>query len=541
MGLPACGWGFDLELEQGSAAWTLPSTWLKMDRFVVKRSAAAETTKATASTAPDPASSPAPEKSESTQRAHVLAETSVKIARSSVTMNAVESAPLHFLPSEQLQKIYELEPKVEPVMLRDIEAFAAKFPLATEDMVDIVVGLQKHHNEQLRAASTSVTVKSMANVPPTATGKTPEVSAHTGFPSPDEAGFVLPQVMCLQPRGKHDIEISSTHLFLRAKKIENSILVPLADLERFFILPMEEKYQKQMVTTHVFRFKSPIQIGKLQQKHLVLNFKTKLTKPVLVKVGIDPSKLPPKVQGAPPLLSESEVVQETLVESVVRHMLSKKHIFSSTKDVFVSHEGLHFVKCYLRVAEGFVFPLSCGIFYLNKPFLFLPAEEMVGLEQGRAGGGRTMDFIVTMEDETVHEFSMIRNEEKPCLSQYMQYIQKKILKHRASEAASPVAEGLEKEGAAGGGSAEDQQDDSATDDEEVAGGNTSDEGSDFDLKEAEEEQSSSGEEDSESDISGEDDEADEDDEETLGAMDSATDDDEETVEHPHKKQKLVDV
>ena len=512
----------------------------------MKRSVAAETAKAMVSTAPDPASSPAPEKSESTQQAalapaHVLAETSAKIARSSVTMNAVESAPVHFVPSEQLQKIYELEPKLEPVMQREIEAFAAKFPLATEDMVDIVVGLQKHHSEQLRAASASVMVKPMANVGPTATGKVPGVSAHAGFPSPDEAGFVLPQVMCLQPRGKHDIEISSTHLFLRAKKIENSILVPLADLEMFFILPMEEKYQKQMVTTHVFRFKSPIQIGKLQQKHLVLNFKTKLTKPVLVKIGINPSKLPPKVQGAPPLLSESEVVQEKWVESVVRHMLSKKHIFSSTKDVFVSHEGLHYVKCYLRVAEGFVFPLPCGIFYLNKPFLFLPAEEMVGLEQGRAGGGRTMDFIVTMGDETVHEFSMIRNEEKPYLSQYMQYIQKKILKHRVSEAASPVAKGLKKGGTVGVGSVEDEEDDSATDDEEAGGGNTSDEGSDFDLKEAEEEQSSSGEEDSESDVSGEDDEADEDDEEVLGSMDSATDDDEEAMEHPHKKQKLCDV
>ncbi len=432
-----------------------------------------------------------------------------------------------------LEKIRSLA--LDQGVVAQVERFAVAYPAATEDMVKIIVNIAKGGRPKTSGASASLQTPStsmkMERAPSAHASAAPAPASGQGFPSADEAGVVLPQVMCLYPRGKHNVEVHKSGVFFRAKNVAKSVFVDFSELESFFVLPMADKYQKQLVTTHVLRFKNPVKVGKQESRHLVMSFKTKATKPVVAQVQFNLARLP-KVEKAASLGPSMETVMEDISEALFRFLVPKSQVFSSSKDVFASEQGDNCVKCYLRVSEGFVFPLSCGIFFLNKPFLFLPANDMVGLEQGRAGSGRTMDFIVTMEDDTVHEFSMIRSEEKTALSCYMQYISKKICRKREIDNKN-------------------EEDSSATEDEgageqdEAVGEDDSGNESEFDLEAAEDAQSSSGEEDSDEDDSASGEDVDDDGEELVRVIsgsddaDSATDD-EEVDKRPAKRARTLE-
>ena len=59
----------------------------------------------------------------------------------------------------------------------------------------------------------------------------------------------------------------------------------------------------------------------------------------------------------------------------------------SSRQIFCNSVGDTCVKCIVGVENGHLYPLSNGVYFLNKPYIFLSFDDMVGLEQGRAGSG----------------------------------------------------------------------------------------------------------------------------------------------------------
>ena len=110
---------------------------------------------------------------------------------------------------------------------------------------------------------------------------------------------------------------------------------------------------------------------------------------------------------------------------IFKYFVAKPNIVESSKKVFCSSQGDTSVKCIVGVENGHLYPLRNGVYFLNKPYIFLPFDDMVGLEQGRAGSGRTTDFIVSMDNGDVHQFGMISTDESDYLGAYMQYVKNK--------------------------------------------------------------------------------------------------------------------
>ena len=225
-------------------------------------------------------------------------------------------------------------------------------------------------------------------------------------------------------------------IFFRAKKVEKSLSVPLEAIEQIFVLRRIEKFQKQEVTSFVIRLKDDCEIsfGKQIFDELVITLKTKQGKPSLVSVPIsDTVKLPTTEtsSSSKPLPSEFlDMPREEILLKIFKYFVAKPNIVESSKKVFCSSQGDTSVKCIVGVENGHLYPLRNGVYFLNKPYIFLPFDDMVGLEQGRAGSGRTTDFIVSMDNGDVHQFGMISTDETEHLSEYMQFVKKKLSKRR---------------------------------------------------------------------------------------------------------------
>ena len=124
-----------------------------------------------------------------------------------------------FSRNVNLEKIRKLS--LDEGVLAQIERFAEAYPEATEDMVNIIVNIARRKqantsgSTSLQTPSTSVKMERALST--TAAHSSP--TSEKPFPSADAAGGVLPQVMCLYPRGKHDVEVHESRIFFRAKNL----------------------------------------------------------------------------------------------------------------------------------------------------------------------------------------------------------------------------------------------------------------------------------------------------------------------------------
>jgi hypothetical protein len=417
----------------------------------------------------------------------------------------------------------------------DIEMFHEKHPNATKDLLQILKkAILSGNNDKNLVQSTILSQASTpssnnmvmpANFSGSNTANADGINS-SSLPSPHEAGCVIPQISCLRPRGKHDVEFHKNSIIFRAKKVEKSVCIPLENIERVFVLKRVEKYQKQEVTSFAIRLRDDCEIkyGKQILDELVVTLKTKQGNPEYINLAIsDASKLPTTTfsESSKPLPSEfSEATREDILSKLFKYFMGKKNMIESSRQIFCSSIGDTCVKCIVGVENGHLYPLSNGVYFLNKPYIFLSFDDMVGLEQGRAGSGRTSDFIITMDNGDVHQFGMISTDETENLAAYMQYVSKKISKKRLAENDDGSESG---NGAKEGNGTSEKNQDGKEDVTDGEGDNDDDDDDDddFDLEEAKNNLESDSET-SESD----DDDDDEDENQNDGVLDDSDIEDE---------------
>lgn len=91
---------------------------------------------------------------------------------------------------------------------------------------------------------------------------------------------------------------------------------------------------------------------------------------------------------------------------------------------FKSHKGNKAIKCSVRAAEGFLYPLKSSIVFIHKPVMYLRHSEVKCVEFSRVGGGtaglsRSFDVQLTkLKDDTTIQFHSIDKEEQAVLMKY---------------------------------------------------------------------------------------------------------------------------
>jgi Histone chaperone Rttp106-like len=162
--------------------------------------------------------------------------------------------------------------------------------------------------------------------------------------------------------------------------------------------------------------------------------------------------------------------------------------------------GMPFVKCYMGVNDGVLYPLEEGLLFF-KPPKFVPRSDLRSIACGRGNGGgqsssRYVDMVVQLHNDTNSlEFSNIQREENGVLNQYIHKVLVPAMQADAeneeeddddvvAEAKVDDDEGEESLAQAeeGGADEESEDDDEDFDEEESAEGSSdgSDDGDDHD-------------------------------------------------------------
>ena len=91
---------------------------------------------------------------------------------------------------------------------------------------------------------------------------------------------------------------------------------------------------------------------------------------------------------------------------------------------FLSSRGAKAIKCSVKAAEGYLYPLKSSIVFIHKPVLYIRHSELRFVEfsrigQGSSGLSRSFDVTLTkLADDSKVTFMSIDKEEQACLIAY---------------------------------------------------------------------------------------------------------------------------
>ena len=174
---------------------------------------------------------------------------------------------------------------------------------------------------------------------------------------------------------------------------------------------------------------------------------------------------------------------------------------------FLSSRGAKAIKCSVKAAEGYLYPLKSSIVFIHKPVLYIRHSELRFVEfsrigQGSSGLSRSFDVTLTkLADDSKITFMSIDKEEQACLMNYFKAanvkmrtvdLETNIHQELGSESESQKSEKDEEENSRGAGKRKikhkkvedvdmeeyDEEDDEDFNDEGASDGSDAEEGED---------------------------------------------------------------
>ena len=91
---------------------------------------------------------------------------------------------------------------------------------------------------------------------------------------------------------------------------------------------------------------------------------------------------------------------------------------------FKSSRDAKAIKCTVRAAEGYIYPMKSSIIFIHKPIMYIKHSDIKSVEFSRVGHGtaglsRSFDITLTkLREETQITFQGIDKEEEDCLKNY---------------------------------------------------------------------------------------------------------------------------
>ncbi|KXZ45334.1 hypothetical protein GPECTOR_56g431 [Gonium pectorale] len=232
--------------------------------------------------------------------------------------------------------------------------------------------------------------------------------ADTEAAAADEPVCVFSEVGILAPRGRFDIEMHLGYLQLGGQS--QDFKVRYTSIQRIFILPKHNTPH----TLVVISLDPPIRKGQTYYAHLLCQFPT--DDDVTVELDIKPEALAAKNEKNGGKLSTemSGPVHEVfakLLRGLSGARITRPGHFKNAMGDGVS------VRCSYKADDGQLYPLDRGFFYVHKPPLLIPDNDIESVEFARQGSGaasssvRTFDLVIRLKGGAEHVFRSIQRSE----------------------------------------------------------------------------------------------------------------------------------
>ncbi|KAK4705999.1 FACT complex subunit SSRP1/POB3, partial [Phenoliferia sp. Uapishka_3] len=247
-----------------------------------------------------------------------------------------------------------------------------------------------------------------------------------------EALCTIPDVLCLTPRGRFDIDMHGDFMRLRGKTYDYRI--SYSQVQKLFLLPKPDDIHCQFVVN----IDPPIRQGQTRYPYLVMQF---IKEEILqVEMNIDEETLKTKYDDN--LLARYDDPAFEVVSVLFRVLAAKK---VTTPGNFQSHEGQSAVKCNVKANEG-------QLYFLEKQFIFISKQPTLVLHSdisavtfARVGGAlpsaRTFDLNVKLKGDSDHPiiFSALNKEELTTIEEHLRSKKIRVKNEMDELAAAEVA------------------------------------------------------------------------------------------------------
>ncbi|KAG1680758.1 hypothetical protein FOA52_008091 [Chlamydomonas sp. UWO 241] len=262
----------------------------------------------------------------------------------------------------------------------------------------------------------------------------------TGAAASDEAVCAFGDVAILNPRGRFEIELHLSSLSLAGQTQDfktqdfetQDLKIRYSSIQRLFILPKANTPHTLVVVS----LDPPIRKGQTYYTHLLCQFPTDADENIELDITADQlaaknekcgGKLATKISG--PVWD----VFAKALRGLSGAKISKTGVFSNSADEPA-------IRCAYKSDDGLLYPLDRAFFFIHKPPMLLPFDEVESVEFARQGGGvvssRTFDLVVRMKSDAEHQFRNISRTEWQALFDFIN-AKKLRIENLASAAQGP--------------------------------------------------------------------------------------------------------
>lgn len=216
----------------------------------------------------------------------------------------------------------------------------------------------------------------------------------------------FPELPCITPRGRFEVEVAQSQLRLRGKTHDYKL--PFASITRIFSLPKTDQVHQYVVVA----VDPPLRQGQTRYPYICFQF-------------------PRDDEMEVELTASDDLLRQSFNGRLQRSYSGAAHSVVSQVLVAVSGNSLITstgggIKCSVKANEGSLYLLERYVFFLPKPCILIPFVEVTGAVFGRVEGstGKTFDLLLrcSRRDGTVyeHSFANINKQELEAIQESLQ-------------------------------------------------------------------------------------------------------------------------
>ncbi|KAH8921649.1 SSrecog-domain-containing protein [Atractiella rhizophila] len=247
-----------------------------------------------------------------------------------------------------------------------------------------------------------------------------------------EGIVTLPDILCLTPRGRFDIDLCSNFLRTRGKTYDYKILY--SSVKKVYLLPKPDGIHVQLVVN----LDPPIRQGQTRYPYLVMQFAE--ADEMEASLNLSEEDLKEKYNG---LLQKNYQKKAHEVVSTLLKVLTGKKI-TTTGNSFQSRDGQAAVKCHLKANEGQLYFLDKSMLFISKQPMNVPHTDIASVHFSRVGGvmqsSKTFDLQIHMRNASAPTtFSNVSKDEKQQIEDHLRGKNIKVKNEMAEDAGAASA------------------------------------------------------------------------------------------------------
>ncbi|KAJ2126775.1 FACT complex subunit [Coemansia sp. RSA 921] len=221
----------------------------------------------------------------------------------------------------------------------------------------------------------------------------------------------FPEILCLTPRGRYNIDLFSGFLRLHGKTYDYKI--SYQQVQRLFLVSKPDELHMMFIVG----LNPPIRQGQTRYPYLVLQFVRDEELAVDLNFAVDEGTR--KFESR--LRAHYDEPLYRIVATVFAGVTEKRLVEGGA---FRGYHGSQGIKASLKASEGTLYPLEKGLLFAPKPTLYIPHSDIASIVFSRVDASssnkmRTFDIKLNMHGAQDYQFVSINREEHASLEAYM--------------------------------------------------------------------------------------------------------------------------